>query len=67
MKVSYEIGIDRGEPVAYLEMDGSLLVKGKDGHYVYLDTDGGCGSYLGSDLGHVVKAFYKGDTVTITF
>lgn len=67
MKVSYEADIDRGEPVVYMEIDGALIIKGNHGHYVYIDEDGECVSYSDFDLEHVVKTFYKGPKITITF
>ena len=67
MRVSYETDIDRGEPVAYVEIDGALIIKGKNYNYVYIDEDGSCGSYPDFDLEYVVKTFYKGDKITITF
>lgn len=68
MKVSYNTDIDRGEPVAYLEKDGTLVFKDvADGKLVFVTSDGECGRYTSFDPEYIVEAFYKGDKITITF
>lgn len=68
MKVSYETNIDRGEPVAHLEKDGTLVFKDTaDNEMLYVTSEGKCGYCADFDTEYIVKAFYKGDTITITF
>lgn len=60
--------IDRGEPVAYLEEDGTLVFKDVvDGKLVFVTSDGECGTCIDLNPECIAKAFYKGDTITITF
>lgn len=68
MEVSYETDIDRGEHVAYLEKDGTLVFKDvADGRLVFVTSDGECGRYTDFGPEYIEKVFYKGDKITIIF
>ena len=70
MKFHYNTDTDRGEPVAYIDCDGDLIVKDENDDGVLFSSDH---TDVLLDAGWephgrgVKHRFYKGDSVTITF